>query len=81
MLIQRFLFVFNFILTRPIFENCSKEFKNIRFVNLYVDKLKEFEEHVELGTPNFHLYINGKKVEQVIGADEDGLKDLCKKYN
>ncbi|CAF1127890.1 unnamed protein product [Brachionus calyciflorus] len=66
---------------RPIFENCSKQYKNIQFATLYIDKLKDFEDHVELGTPNFHLYINGRKLEQVIGADEEGLIDLCKKYS
>ncbi|MBS3152398.1 thioredoxin [Candidatus Woesearchaeota archaeon] len=56
--------------TSPIFEELSKEIKNVKFAKLNVDDNTEIASKLGImSIPTFIVFKNGKEVERIIGAN------------
>ena len=59
----------------------SKEFVGATFVKVDVDKNQEASTRCKVRCmPTFQIYNDGKKVGQMEGADEQGLRKLIQKH-
>lgn len=57
------------LLMVPIFEELSKEMKNVKFVKLNVDENQETASRYNImSIPTFLIFKNGKEVERIIGS-------------
>ena len=66
----------------PFFEELSNRDEYITKCHFYkvdVDECEDISEHCEISTmPTFQFYLNGKKVDELIGADTDELVQKLK---
>ncbi|KAI8509748.1 glycerol ether metabolic process [Branchiostoma belcheri] len=64
----------------PKFDDMEKEFPTIKFAKVDVDKNSEvaMEQGVS-AMPTFKCYVNGEKVDEVVGADEAKLREMIEK--
>jgi thioredoxin 1 len=64
----------------PKFKQFSEVYKNVIFVQIDVDELPNLAEECEVrAMPTFHVYLNGKKIEEIVGADPVKLEAAIKK--
>lgn len=63
---------------KPYVDSLVAKFPNINFGHVETSTVR-----VEglRGVPTFISYVNGKKIDTVIGADEKGLLAMCKKID
>ncbi len=62
----------------PVFENASKEYKNINFYKLNVDEEEDISKELGImSIPTIVLFKDGKEIKRNIGfMDEDSLNDF-----
>ncbi|KAI9342636.1 thioredoxin 1 [Obelidium mucronatum] len=66
----------------PIFAQFSDEFKNLVFLKVDVDEVPEAAESAGIrAMPTFQFYQNGKKIDEVVGANQTKLKQAIEKHN
>ncbi|KAJ3028589.1 UNVERIFIED_CONTAM: Cytoplasmic thioredoxin isoenzyme 2 [Siphonaria sp. JEL0065] len=66
----------------PVFAQYADEFKNIVFLKVDVDEVPEAAESAGIrAMPTFHFYQNGKKIEEIVGANPAKLKDAIEKVD
>ncbi|KAJ3028393.1 UNVERIFIED_CONTAM: Cytoplasmic thioredoxin isoenzyme 2 [Siphonaria sp. JEL0065] len=66
----------------PVFAQYADEFKNIVFLKVDVDEVPEAAESAGIrAMPTFHFYQNGKKIEEIVGANPAKLKDAIQKVS
>uniref|UniRef100_A0A061RGI8 Thioredoxin 1 n=1 Tax=Tetraselmis sp. GSL018 TaxID=582737 RepID=A0A061RGI8_9CHLO len=73
----------------PFFVECSEHFPNLVFVKIDVDEADELAADCGVSAmPTFQVFDPAKgdelescKVEELVGASKDKLKELCAKYN
>jgi len=64
----------------PRIEAMANEFKNVTFLKLDVDSVAVVASKVGISAmPTFILFKDGKKVGEVVGADERGIRALIEK--
>jgi len=65
----------------PFLEQLSNEMSNVVFLKVDVDELEEIarEENIS-AMPTFYLYKNGKKIADLVGADQARLKSLIEQH-
>jgi thioredoxin 1 len=65
----------------PIFEELAKANPEAEFVKCDVDEADDVAASCGVrAMPTFHFYRNGEKVEELMGADQNKLKDLVEKH-
>lgn len=66
----------------PKFVEFANEFKEMLFYKVDVDENSETAEAEGISAmPTFKFYKNGAEIGDMMGADENKLKQLCEKYN
>jgi thioredoxin 1 len=67
----------------PLFSENSDIYNDKQFLKVDVDKFGEISKGEGVkGLPSFFVYKNGIKINQVVGGDKQGFKNLCSKdYN
>jgi len=66
----------------PIFSNLSEQFPNLVFVKIDVDEQKRTAESLNISAmPTFKVMKAGQVVDELVGADPEGLQALCNKHN
>lgn len=66
----------------PIFEKFSDELSNIDFYKIDVDEQEEISQEVGIrAMPTFMLFKDGNKIDELVGANPQGLQNLLIKYN
>jgi thioredoxin 1 len=59
----------------PKFEEMSKEYPGAIFVKVDVDAMSSISQECGIrAMPTFHMYKNGEKVDELVGANVDTLK-------
>ncbi|KAN0024855.1 hypothetical protein ACTFIV_009264 [Dictyostelium citrinum] len=59
----------------PIVEKLSSEFTTFTFLYVDIDKLKRHPLAASIGSvPTFHVYVNGAKVSELVGATEQMIR-------
>ncbi|MFA6073746.1 MAG: thioredoxin [Candidatus Woesearchaeota archaeon] len=60
----------------PIFEELSKEIKNVKFAKVNIDDSQEIaSEHAVRGIPTMILFKNGEEIDRIVGLNsKDALK-------
>ena len=65
----------------PIFAHLSKEFPNVRFIKIDVDKNKATATANKISAmPTFKVFKNGGEVENITGFSEAKIRSLISKY-
>jgi thioredoxin len=68
----------------PVFAEMAGEFSDIVFVGVNIDD-EEFEEHDLISSvgsiPLFHIYKDGKKIGEMLGAKAEKLRELVEQLN
>ena len=65
----------------PIFEQLSKENTDVEFVKVDVDDADDISAACNIqAMPTFQFYKNGSKIDELQGADVEGLKSLIAKH-
>ncbi|XP_045157640.1 thioredoxin-like [Mercenaria mercenaria] len=65
----------------PKFEAFSTEYTNIIFIKVDVDENDEVAQAEGISAmPTFKFYKNGKQVDELVGASEAKLKEMCEKH-
>lgn len=66
----------------PRFDALASKYKQSNFVKVDVDELQSTAQGCGVSAmPTFHFYVNGKKVDEVVGADIVKVERLVNKYN
>ncbi len=64
------------------FEKLAQEFKDMIFAEVDVDKTPKIsDEHKVRAMPTIHVFKDGKKVDETIGANKDLLRNLAVKHS
>ena len=65
----------------PVFEAIAKENPDAEFVKVDVDEAEEVAAACSIqAMPTFHFYKGGKKIAEMMGADESKLKNLVAQH-
>lgn len=65
----------------PIFEKLAGEYAGVTFVKVDVDDAEDVAAQCGISAmPTFQVYRDGKKVEEMMGADPKKLEAIVKKY-
>mmetsp|Transcript_15139 Transcript_15139/g.21128 ORF Transcript_15139/g.21128 Transcript_15139/m.21128 type:complete len:125 (+) Transcript_15139:3-377(+) len=63
----------------PVIEQYSTEFTNVTFIKVNVDELEDVASSQGISAmPSFFFFVGGKKVKEIIGANQQGVKDAIK---
>eukprot|EP01025_Chloroclados_australasicus_P055745 TRINITY_DN6825_c0_g1_i1.p3 TRINITY_DN6825_c0_g1~~TRINITY_DN6825_c0_g1_i1.p3 ORF type:complete len:117 (+),score=16.19 TRINITY_DN6825_c0_g1_i1:130-480(+) len=66
----------------PKFEQFSEEYDDIVFLKVDVDEVIDVASECGISAmPTFHIIQNGKKVDELLGASEDKLREMIQKYS
>jgi thioredoxin 1 len=66
----------------PKIEKWAAEYKNIVVLKVDVDEAEEVSQKYDISAmPTFKIFKKGQEVEEVVGADEEKVHALFKKYN
>jgi len=66
----------------PYFTQLSAQYSDITFLKVDVDQLKGTAQRCGVSSmPTFQVFVNGRKVDEMSGANPNGLKALCDKYS
>ncbi len=66
----------------PYFEELSKTNTNLKFLKVDVDELEDVSSQAGVSAmPSFFVYVDGKIVDQLVGASKEKLLALVEKYN
>ena len=58
----------------PKFEEMSKEYPGAIFVKVDVDAMASISQTIST-TPTFQIFKNGEKIDELVGANVDALKE------
>lgn len=65
----------------PYIEELSKEFPGVSFLKVDVDELPDVAGAEGISAmPTFRFYKNGQKVDELVGASQQKLKELVQKH-
>ena len=65
----------------PKYEEFSKKYPKATFLKVDVDEVADVAESAQVrAMPTFHIYVNGQKVAEVVGADPTKLEAEIAKY-
>eukprot|EP00270_Netrium_digitus_P021112 TRINITY_DN88_c0_g1_i1.p1 TRINITY_DN88_c0_g1~~TRINITY_DN88_c0_g1_i1.p1 ORF type:complete len:113 (-),score=26.43 TRINITY_DN88_c0_g1_i1:236-574(-) len=65
----------------PVFEELSEQYPSIFFLKVDVDDVREVAENCTIrAMPTFQVFKNGQKVDELVGASPDKLKQLIAKW-
>lgn len=65
----------------PFLEELSTTYAGIKFIKVDADQAREVIDRNGIRAfPTFHVFVDGVKKEEIRGANEKGLEDLCKKW-
>ena len=66
----------------PKFAAMAEEFTNVIFIKVDVDECEDTAQNCDIkAMPTFQVYKNSQKVEEMVGANEAKLREMCAKYN
>ncbi|KAI8621871.1 thioredoxin-like protein, partial [Chytriomyces sp. MP71] len=66
----------------PVFAEMAKEYTNVVFVKVDVDVVPEAAESAGIrAMPTFQFYQNGKKIEELVGANPNKLREVISRHN
>ncbi|CAF0805671.1 unnamed protein product [Brachionus calyciflorus] len=67
---------------KPEFERLSNEYPTVQFLKVDVDELSDVAGDAGVrAMPTFMVYVNGEKVDELVGASKDKLNEIVKKYS
>ncbi|TPX71919.1 hypothetical protein SpCBS45565_g00943 [Spizellomyces sp. 'palustris'] len=65
----------------PKFEAFAEKYTNAVFIKVDVDEVPEVAEQASIrAMPTFHIYQNGEKIIEIVGADPSRLEAEIKKH-
>jgi thioredoxin 1 len=65
----------------PVFDKLAGETTGLKFVKVDVDELEETAKKCDVSAmPTFQVYVNGKKVAELLGAAESELRAMITKW-
>ncbi|CAI5974923.1 unnamed protein product [Closterium sp. NIES-65] len=65
----------------PVFENYATRYSSTTFLKVDVDALSGVAEQFNITTtPTFLVFVNGEKADELVGASQEKLHELIKKY-
>ncbi|XP_066460475.1 thioredoxin-like [Eleutherodactylus coqui] len=65
----------------PFFESMATKYPGVLLYKVDVDEAADIAGECGIrAMPTFHFYKNGKKVDEICGADKDKLESLVKKW-
>jgi len=68
-------------LISPVFAELSNKYTEIVFLNIDVDDVPEVAEQCSIkAMPTFQVWVEGKKVDELVGASREKLEALVAKY-
>lgn len=66
----------------PEFDRLSESYANIVFLKVDVDEVEAVAAACGISAmPTFQVWKDGKKVDELVGASKEKLKELIEKYN
>jgi thioredoxin 1 len=66
----------------PEFAKLSDEFTSVIFLKVDVDQVESVAAACGISAmPTFQVFKDGKKVDELVGASKDKLRDLVKKHS
>jgi thioredoxin len=64
----------------PVFDDLSKRYTSVAFVKVDIDQFQELASQYKVqAVPSFKLFIKENEVDEVKGADKNGLEQLIKR--
>lgn len=65
----------------PVISKLAEEMDNVIFIKVDVDEAEELAQQQGISAmPTFRLFKNKEKVDELMGANQDKLKEMIKKY-
>lgn len=66
----------------PVFEELSNKFENVMFLKVDVDEVADVAAECGISAmPTFHVYKNGAKSDELVGASRDKLTSMIEKHS
>ncbi|KAL4236038.1 Thioredoxin domain-containing protein 3 [Mactra antiquata] len=66
----------------PKFVEIAKTCQKLKFIKVDVDDAEEIAAGCGISAmPTFQVFKDGEKVDEMVGADEDKLRELCMKFD
>ena len=65
---------------KPFFQELSEKYPSVQFLKVDVDDQSQITEEADVSAmPTFHVYVNGKKTDELVGASKTSLEAMIKK--